>query len=236
MAIYLHEASTIDRGGKEGYLEALRTGWVPYAEESRGLRLVWAGSTIGSTASWPETMALWELRDWDHFADVCQRMYTEHTDDARLAEWWRGSFRFRTRAHSQVLIGTRFSPTLDELLANDVAGTAYAFTRYGVAPGKLDAFLGALERRVELDAALGRRLVGAYEVAFTNDAAYAIWAFPGLVEAGAYQEAVARDAGVRDWERSVEPLLARGSVEVWGFATPWCPLWPKGYRTETRIW
>lgn len=200
------------------------------------MRLVWAGSTIGSTASWPETMALWELRDWDHFAAVCDRMYTEHTDDARLAEWWRGSFRFRRRATSRVLIGAAYSPTLDELRARGVSGTTFAFTRFSVVPGKVDDLLAALERRVPLDAELGRRLVGAYEVAFTNDAAYAIWAFPGLVEAGAYQEAVARDERMRDWQRSVEPLLARGTTEVWGFATPWCPLWPAGYRTEARIW
>jgi len=236
MAIYLHEASTIDGGGKEGYLEALRTGWAPYAEESRGMRLVWAGSTIGSTAAWPETMALWELRDWEHFAAVCDRMYTEHVDDERLAEWWRGSFRFRQRARSQVLIGASWSPTLDQLLASGVSGTAFGFTRYAVTPGRAPEFLAALERRVALDEALGRRLVGAYEVAFTNDAAYAIWAFAGLIEAGAYQEAVADDAGVRDWRRSVADLLAGGSVEVWGFATPWCPLWPQGYKTEARIW
>lgn len=235
MAIYLHETSTIDGGGKEGYLEALRTGWVPYAERTRGMRLVWMGSTIGSTASWPETMALWELRDWDHFADVAGRMYSEHTDDAELAEWWRASFRLRRRCASQVLVGAPFSPTLDMLVAAEVSGTAYGFTRYALAPGTTERFLAALERRVALDAAHGRRLVGAYEVAFTNDAAYAIWVHEDLVAAGSYQLALPGDAAVRDWQRSVEGTLL-ASTESWGFATPHCPLWPKSYVTETRIW
>lgn len=233
--IYLHETTTIDGGGKEGYLEALRTGWVPYAEKTRGMRLVWMGSTIGSTASWPETMAVWELRDWEHFADVCARMYGEHTDDAELAAWWRESFRFRKRSASQVLVGAAYSPTLDALLADGVAGTAYGFARYTVAPGRTESFLAALERRAALDRARGRRLVGAYEVAFTNDTAYAIWVHDDLVAAGEYQKRLPGDGELADWARSVEGSLV-ATREVWGFATPHCPLWPKGYRTDTKIW
>jgi hypothetical protein len=235
MAIYLHEISTIEGGGKEGYLEALRTGWAPYAERTRGLRLVWAGSTIGSTASWPETMALWELRDWEHFADVCARMYTDHRDEPEQVAWWRESFRFRSRAKSQVLLGADFSPTLDSLLAASVSGTAYAFTRYVTAPGKVDRFLPALERRARLDEARGRRLVGAYEVAFTNDAAYAIWVHGDLVAAGEYQRTLPADEEIAAWQRSVQGVLA-ASTEVWGFATPATPLWPASYRTDTKVW
>ena len=235
MAIYLHETSTIDGGGKEGYLEALRTGWVPYAEQTRGLRLVWLGSTIGSTANWPETMALWELRDWDHFGEVCARMYSDHTEDATLAEWWRASFRFRKRSSSQVLVGAPFSPTLDTLLADGVSGTAYGFARYAVVPGRVPDLLAALERRAAIDARHERRLVGAYEVAFTNDTAYAIWVHADLVAAGEYQRMLPGDAELRDWARSVEGVLT-ATREIWGFATPHCPLWPKGYRTDTKIW
>jgi hypothetical protein len=235
MAIYLHETATIDRGGKEGYLEALRTGWVPYAEQTRGMRLVWMGSTIGSTANWPETMALWELRDWQHFADVASRMYTEHGDDAPLADWWRASFRFRKRNRSQVLVGAPYSPTLAALLEDEVSGTAYGFTRYSLVPGTTEGFLAALAQRVALDVKYQRRLVGAYEVAFTNDTAYAIWAHADLVSAGTYQRAVVDDGDVRDWQRSVQGMLT-ATREIWGFATPHCPLWPKGYKTETRIW
>jgi len=233
--IYLHETTTIDGGGKEGYLEALRTGWVPYAEKTRGMRLVWMGSTIGSTASWPETMAVWELRDWEHFADVCARMYGEHTDDAELAAWWRDSFRFRKRSASQVLVGAGYSPTLDGLLADGVSGTAYGFARYAVAPGQAETFLAALEHRAAIDRRHGRRLVGAYEVAFTNDTAYAIWVHDDLVAAGEYQKMLSGDAELRDWARSVDGVLV-ASREIWGFATPHCPLWPKGYRTDTKIW
>ena len=233
--IYLHEVSTIDGGGKEGYLEALRTGWAPYAERTRGMRLVWAGSTIGSTASWPETMALWELRDWEHFADVCARMYTDHRDEPEQVAWWRESFRFRKRAWSQVLIGAAFSPTLDGLLAAGVSGTAYGFARYTVVPGKAEAVLGALEQRARLDEARGRRLVGAYEVAFTSDAAYAIWLHDDLVAAGEYQRALPADADIAAWQRSVGDVL-RATTEVWGFATPATPLWPASYRTDTKVW
>jgi len=235
MAIYLHETSAIDGGGKEAYLEAVGTRLAPYLEESRGMRLVWLGSTVGSTATWPETMALWELDGWEHFARVCDRMYTDHGDDETLAGWWRESFRYRKRAASQVLVGAPFSPTLADLRARGVAGTTYGFARYDVAPGRVDEMLAALERRARLDAARGRTLVGAYEVALTNDRAYAVWAHAGLVEAAAYQDALTGDAELAGWQRSVEGLLV-ASREVWGFATPRCPLWPSGYRADAKVW
>lgn len=235
MAIYLHETSTIDGGGKEAYLEAVRTGWAPYAEATRGMRLVWLGSTVGSTASWPETMALWELDDWAHFVAVCDRMYTERCGDETLEAWWRESFRYRKRATSQVLIGAPYSPTLAQLLERGVSGTTYGFASYQTVPGRVDDLLRALERRAEIDERRGRFLIGAYEVALTNDRAYAIWAHAGLVEAGAYQEALPGDAEIAAWQRSVEGVLV-ASREVWGFATPHCPLWPKDRPAGAPIW
>jgi len=235
MAIYLHEIITIDRSGKEGYLEALRTGWVPYAEQSRGMRLVWIGSTIGSTAHWPETMAMWELRDWEHYAEVCDRMYTESTGDATMKDWWQAAFKFRQRSHSQTLVGADFSPGLDELLERGVSGTAYSFASYRFAPGRGREFLAALAKRVSLDAVRGRQLVGAYEVAFTNSAAYAVWAHRGLKEICEYEAGLRQDGPIAEWQRSVAGLLEHAS-EFWGFATPASPLWPKDYKTETRIW
>lgn len=235
MAIYLHEIITIDKGGKEGYLETFRSEWVPYAEESRGMKLVWIGSTIGSTAHWPETMAVWELRDWNHYAEVCDRMYTESTGDERLKRWWQDAFRYRERSHTQTLIGASFSPTLNQLLARGVSGTAFAFSSFRVTAGCVDRFLATLEGRVPFDREHGRELVGAYEVAFTNDRAYAIWVHRGLVEITRYEAQVVRDPRYDEWHRTLDGVL-KEAVEFWGFATPYCPLWPRDYKTETRVW
>src|SRR5689334_18071318 len=116
MAIYLQEIAAIDRGGKEPYLESVQTRWAPYAQATRGMRLVWLGSTIGSTAAWPETIALWELRDWPHYAEVVARMYTESRDDAELKAWWREAAKLRLRSRSETLVGAVFSPRLDDLV------------------------------------------------------------------------------------------------------------------------
>jgi len=184
----LQEIVAIDRAGKEAYLDGVARRWAPYAEASRGMRLFWLGSTIGSTAAWPETMALWELRDWSHYADVCARMYTESSDDRELVAWWRDAAKLRLRSHSRTLVALPFSPTLDDHLARGIASAAFAFTIYRIRPGQRAEFFAALESRVADEAARGRRLIGAYEVAFTNDLAYAIWAHPGLADVAGYEE------------------------------------------------
>jgi len=195
MPIVLQEIVAIDRGGKEAYLRGVAERWAPYAEASRGMRLLWLGSTIGSTASWPETMAFWELRDWRHYADVCARMYTESSDDDELREWWQEAQPLRLRSRSRTLVALPFSPTLDDHQKAGFASSAFAFTTYRIRPGHRAAFVAALESRVAAEAARGRRLVGAYEVAFTNDLAYAIWAHAGLADIAAYEAA----RGERAW-------------------------------------
>ena len=224
--IYLQEITAIAGGGKEAYLESVRTRWAPYAERTRGMRLVWLGSTIGSTAAWPETIALWELTDWRHYADVCARMYTESTDDIELRSWWLEAAKLRRRSRSRTLVGAPFSPSLDELLAQDVCGTVFAFATLQVEPGAATAVLAAMEQNVAADAARGRRLVGAYEVAYTNDLVHALGAHATLGDLARYEA-----------ERSAPrlPGCVRWS-EHWGFASPQSPLWPKTLPADAKIW
>ena len=227
MAVYLQEIVAIDRGGKEAYLESMRTRWAPYAERTRGMRLVWLGSTIGSTAAWPETIAVWELRDWRHYADVCARMYTESTGEKELREWWLEASKLRLRSRSQTLVGAAFSPAFDDLLAQGVAGTAFAFSTYRAKPGALAILLDSLGRRVADEESRGRRLVGAYEVAFTNDLAYAIWAHEALADLTGYEQQRTRDERLEGCD---------GFSEHWGFAVPGSPLWPKGRAGGAKVW
>ena len=226
MTIVLQEIVAIDRGGKEAYLEGIATRWAPYAEASRGMRLLWIGSTIGSTAAWPEAMALWELRDWRHYADVCARMYTDGTADEGLRSWWHDATKLRLRSRSQTLFAAPFSPSLDECLARGIAGTAVAFSTYRVRPGRFGEFFSALEARLPAEEERGRRLIGAYEVAFTNQLAYAIWVHDTLADLAGYESG--RDRFATD--------ACEASSEHWGFSTPASPLWPKGRTAGAKVW
>jgi hypothetical protein len=228
MPIVLQEIVSIERGGKEAYLEGLRTRWIPHAEASRGMRVLWLGSTIGATAAWPETMAFWELRDWRHYAEVCRRMYTESSDDPELAAWWREAAPLRRSARSRTLVTAPFSPTLDDCLARGVAGTAFAFTTFRIRPGKVAALFAALERRLPVEEKQGRRLVGAYEVAFTNDLGYAIWAHPTIADLADYERSNAH----RGWsDRACESWS-----EHWGYAAAPTPLWPRDVPASAKVW
>jgi hypothetical protein len=227
VAIYLQEIAAIDRGGKEKYLELVRTRWAPFVERTRGAKLLWAGSTIGSTARWPETIVLYELADWDRYAAVCDRMYTDGTDDGELRSLWREALPLRLRSRSRSLVGAPFSPTLNQLRGQGVAGTAFVFTSWRLRAGRHGAFFRALEQRAAEDARRGRDLVGAYEVAFTKDEAYAIWSHRTLADLTAFEAC----RGKNDWGPAVE----RWS-EHWGFTAPGTPLWPESYGTDVRVW
>jgi hypothetical protein len=123
-------------------------------------------------------------------------------------------------------VAAAFSPTLDDLVSSGVSGTVFAFATVRVEPGKTAAALGAIERSIANETARGRRLVGAYEVAFTNHLVYAIWAHDTLADLAAYERTRTRPrlAGAIAWS------------EHWGFATPGSPLWPKGRAAGAKVW
>ena len=121
----------------------------------------------------------------------------------------------------------RGEPAFDDLLAQGVAGTAFAFSTYRAKPGALAILLDSLGRRVADEESRGRRLVGAYEVAFTNDLAYAIWAHEALADLAGYEQQRTRDERLEGCD---------GFSEHWGFAVPGSPLWPKGRAGGAKVW
>ena len=145
-------------------------------------------------------------------------MYTESTGDPELKSWWLEVSALRRQSRSQTLVAATFSPSFDGLVSAGVSGTVFAFSTYRVEPGKAAATLRALQARIPDEEARGRRLVGAYEVAFTNDLAYAIWAHATLADLAAYER-------TRSREERLDGAVAWS--EHWGFATPGSPLWPK---------
>ncbi len=213
--IYIQEFAAILGGGKEAYLESVRARLAPHLERTRGMRLAWLGSTIGSTATWPEAIVLWELRDWAHYADVCERAHTDSSEYRELREW-------RHRSRSQTLVPAAFSPSLDQLLAGKAHGTAFAFSSFRVRPGGMRELFARLE-----SGATGRggTLVGAYEVAFTNDRAYAIRMYPGLAELVAAAE-----------PGGPAPEPSEESSEHWGYAAAGSPLGPPGGAPGPKVW
>lgn len=225
MAVYVEETARIEGGGKEAYLELVRTRLAPALALSRGMSLLWLGSTIGSTARWPETIALWELRDWDHWAATRALQDAGEGDEVPglLAE----AARLRPRPSYRTLVPLEFSPTRNQLLGEGVRGTAFAFSTFRVDPGGVAAFADVLRERAARDQAAGRTLVGAWETAFTNDEVRAVWAYPTLAALVAWQRSRPAD----DWGLTVE----RWS-EHWGFAAAGSPLWPKDARAGARVW
>jgi hypothetical protein len=154
-------------------------------------------------------------------------MYADSSDDEELVSWWRDAARLRLRSRSETLVGARFCPTLDDLVAGGVRGAAVAFSTYRLRPEKRARFFSALEDAARAEELRGRRLVGAYEVAFTNDRARAIWAHATL-----------RDLAEFEATRPAGPVAAADAVvewtEHWGFAVPGTPL--AAAENGAKVW
>ncbi len=234
MAIHLITRSAIEGGGKQSYLEAVADDFRPIAE-ARGQRLLVLGSTIGSTARWPETTEIWEVEGFTKLGPTVEAMYTDETTDSALAAFWRRSFQYRNRGESLIVVGAAFSPSLDEHLQQGLEAKVFGVEEIRFVPGRRREALQALAERAALDHTRGRRLLLGGEVAFTNQRLVAAWAYADLASCNQYQHALPIDADLQTWRSAWQDTL-ESSFEYWIYATRATPLWPRAERDGAAIW
>ncbi len=234
MAIHLIARSAIEGGGKQAYLEAVARDLRPIAE-ARGQRLVVLGSTIGSTARWPETTEIWQVEDFAALGSLLDGLPCDDARDSAEARFWRDSFAHRTHGESRIVVGAPFSPDLDEHLRDGLEARVFGIEELRFVPGRRREALAGLEARATLDRERGRRLLLAGEVAFTNDLLAAVWAYRDLPSCNAYQAAYAADAELQAWRAGLRETLA-SSFEYWVYASRETPFWPRAEHGGAAIW
>ncbi len=150
--------------------------------------------TIWATGQWPEVVGFWEMADWQWFADYfnANRLFRDIPQDF---------YRYRTGGFDRVLIPASYCPTLDEVIERGLRAPVVLQETVHVAPGKSDAYLGALGDAGQAIATRDRgvRLFGAYLVALRNRTEVLnLWAFDDF------------DAYIRTEQHpSADPELAR---------------------------
>ena len=88
-SLYLHELIDIVGTGSEAY--KAHTGQLGTGRRDGGAPLVGTWQQSGSTGTWPMVVNLWEMRGWDHWAEILERQYTRASgQEPALKRWWKG--------------------------------------------------------------------------------------------------------------------------------------------------
>jgi hypothetical protein len=178
--IYLHEIIHIVGTGSEPYKRHTGAGWSErWRRGSAALVGLWQQS--GSTGDWPRVINLWEMRGYDHWAEILERQYAGEGQPPGLRQWWARATKWRSGGHDRILEPAPFSPTREQLIATGVRGRACIQEIATVLPGKTDDYLEAVASRwVPVARRRGLTLAGAYRVAMRDTETLLLWCLPSL--------------------------------------------------------
>lgn len=228
--LYLHETIHIVGAGSEAY----RRHTAARAASSRGTPLVGTWEQSGSTGEWPRVVNLWEMRGWDHWADVLEYQYVAGSRrPAELQRWWTAALRFRSGGTDRLLEPAPFSPTCTELIDRGVRVRACLQEIATVAPGRAEAYLDAVARRwAPLAAQRGLALYGAWRTAMRDTEAVLLWGAADFATLTRLLGARATDPEARAWAEAARTwrLDHRETLLV---ANRWCVGHP-GWKAPRR--
>jgi hypothetical protein len=203
--LYLHEVIDIVGTGSEPY--KAHTGGLGTGRTDGGAPLVGTWQQSGSTGAWPKVVTLWEMRGWDHWAEILARQYPRASgQQQKLSRWWTEATNYRSGGLDRILEPAPFSPTRAELVARGVRGMACLQEIATVKPGTADRYLDALASRwVDVAAGRGLTLLGAWRTSMRDTEAVVLWCLPSFADLTRHLGTLGADRTTRDWlERARE--------------------------------
>jgi len=219
MPIYVYETIDVIGAGRGALIERLQSSWAPHLEDQFGIHLVGVWATAGSTASWPEANALWEMDDWEQFGRAQSARFPLDEKDAYGCELARHSLSLKAGSRHDLLVGAPFSPTRAQVRAENLGGTVLLRENVRSHPGRFAAYQAALEAEyVPLAAARGLRLVGSYGHALRPNVGMNLWSFRDWAHVSEHMEAADRDPERASWAAREQELLE--DFEGWLLAPP----------------
>jgi len=238
--LYLHE--TIDIVGTESEAYKAHTGRLGTNRSDGGAPLVGTWQQSGSTGSWPTVVNLWEMRGWDHWAEILERQYTRASgQEPKLKRWWTEATKYRSGGFDRILEPAPWSPERQDLVDRKVRGRAVLQEIATVKPGRADRYLDAVQARWRPIARdRGLTLLGAYRTAMRDTEAVLLWSLPDFATFTRHLATVERDRTVRRWHEHArtwrldyrETLLV---PSVWCVTHPdWREAPPQRPRRRTR--
>ena len=165
--LFLHEVVDIVGEGARPYMELMvRTNTDAIAD--RGMRLFGTFQVVGMTGRWPQVINLWAIDGWEGWRRSLVAANIKREENTALKDWWDDAYRHRSGGFDRLLDATTVDPHPGELFVHEIST---------VKPGAAADYLGALQEEwAPVAADHGHRLVGAFEVLFTDVEVVTVWA------------------------------------------------------------
>src|SRR4030095_6548652 len=160
------------------------TGALGTGRTDGGAALVRTWQQSRAPGVWAMVVILWEMRAWDHWAEILARQYTRASGQERkLGRWWKEATKYRSGGFDRILEPAPFSPTRAELIERGVRGIACLQEIATVRPGTAEPYLDALASRW-LPVAGARRftLMGAWRTAMRDTEAVVLWCLTSFAD------------------------------------------------------
>jgi hypothetical protein len=219
MPVYVFQRFDVIGGGRGRLVEMIRSRCAAHLEDEYGVRLVGVWATAGSTASWPEANALWEMDDWEHFARAQQAQFPREDKDPYGVELGRHCLAWQSGGESALLVGAPFSPPLARLRADGIEAQVVLLENVKSKPGGMDAYHRALEfDYLPIARSRGLRLLGAYRHALSPNRGLNLWALQSWEHARDLMESEDGHDALQEWNAELGDLLE--DAEGWLLAPP----------------
>jgi hypothetical protein len=167
--LYLHEVIHIVGEGARRYME-LTAGFKTESAADRGLSFFGTWQVVGVTGRWPQVVNLWTIDGWDGWGRLVTAANIKRDANRELATWWNEAYATRTGGVDRLL---KAHGAVD----HDATGELWVHELTEVRPGAAADYLAAIrEEWAPVARQHGHRLVGAFEVGFTDVEVVTFWA------------------------------------------------------------
>jgi hypothetical protein len=204
--VYIHEFIDIIGHNRAKYMHHMTANWSPIGQEERDQLCYGVWGVVGTTATWPQVVNIWEEDGLDGLASSFRHELSHATlQDPKLAKWWADAAGLRRSGTDRVLHPAPWTRTIQELCAQGIRGEAYAHEQIRVPRGTASSFLdAAAERATQPYGAHGWELIGAWETAMIDESeCFLLWALPTWESWAGLEHAERSDSPVRAWRRWV---------------------------------
>jgi hypothetical protein len=207
--LYLHETIHIVGTGSEAYKRHTGEG---RARGPHAAALVGTWQQSGSTGRWPRVVNLWEMRGWDHWAELLEYQYGDTAQPEELRRWWTEATQFRSGGFDRILEPAPWSPTRQELIERGTRARAFVQEVACIRAGQVEQYLEAVATDwLPVATRRGLVLVGAYRTAMRDTEAVLLWGLSAL----------------RDFTRHLRDFWSAAETRAWAEAA-------RAWRTDYR--
>jgi hypothetical protein len=176
--VYLQEIFDVQPRKMQDFFTNIERAYLPLAKRY-DLTLVGFWETVYTQGNHPEAVALWELPNWAHLAQLNEAQFPVKRGDRQLLRWNDDIYQWINKRQGKVLLPGRDSPTLAGLKKDKTPLKVCVHETVTVQPGMQEAYLEALQVQY-VDAArqhLDRGFVGVYRVAWRHTENINIWSY-----------------------------------------------------------